>query len=363
MKMTLPKMFALAGALGISVSSQAQTNPPSVAASPAAIGPRIEFAELNYEFGKVDSGEVVKHDFVFTNTGDQTLEIKDVRPGCGCTTAGNWDKQVEPGKTGKIPIQFNSGGYSGVVHKPVTVLCNDPTKQSLSLGLQGTIWRAFEIIPTYAVFNLMPEVQTNQTQTVRIISNNDQPVTVSDPACNNPAFKTELKTLREGKEFELRVTIDSSQIPGTTSAPITVKTSSDKMPVISLTAFAMMQPLLAVNPPQINLPAGPLPKAMQSIVTVQNNGTNSVVLTEPHVSKDGLDVKLEERLPGRQFNLVVGFPAGFQSQPGENILVTVKSSNPKYPEVTIPVLQPMPAPVPAAPPAVPLSATTATPQK
>ena len=348
MKMTLLKFLALAGALGIIPPSLAQTNPASPAASafasPGAAGPRIEFADLNYDFGKVDAGTVVKHDFVFTNTGDQLLEISDVRPGCGCTTAGVWDKRVEPGKTGRIPVQFNSGGYGGSIAKTITVSCNDPTRKDLVLQLKGSIWKAFDVTPMYAVFNLLPEGQTDQTQVVRIISKNDQPVTVFDPACNNPAFKTELKTVRDGKEFELRVTVSPSQASGNISGVITLKTSAPKMPLVSITAFAMLQPLVAVNAPQISLPPGPLPDATPFTVTIQNNSTNPLVLSSPEVNVRGAEVQLKEVQPGRLFNLTTTFPAGFQKQATQTVAVVVKSSLAKFPTVNIPVWQPLPAP-------------------
>jgi len=360
MKMTLLKFFALVGALGISASGLAQTNaapsPASGVAPPSAAGPRIVFANPNFDFGKVDAGEVVKYDYVFTNTGDQLLEISDVRPGCGCTTAGAWDKRVEPGKTGQIAIQFNSGGYGGTVHKSITVTCNDPTKANVILGLQGTIWKAFDVSPMYAVFNLPPEGQSNQTQVVRIVSNEDQPVTLSDPTCNNAAFKTELKTVQEGKEFELRVTVSPSQASGNFSGSINLKTSSLKMPVVSLTAFATIQPLVAVNPPQISLPAGPLPNATPFTVTIQNNSTNSLVLSDPTINAPGADVQLKEIQPGRLFNLVINFPAGFQKQPNQNIEAAVNSSLSRFPAVKVPVFQPMPPPAVAAPVAVPPAA-------
>ena len=371
MKMTLLKFFVLAGAWGIMIPVLAQTNPASPSAPavalPAASGPRIQFADLDFDFGKVDAGTVVKHDFVFTNTGDQRLEISDVRPSCGCTTAGAWDKQVEPGKSGTIPVQFNSGGYGGSVLKAVTVSCNDPMRKSVMLQIKGAIWRAFDINPMYAVFNLSPEAQTNQTQVVKIVSNDDQPVTVSDPACNNPAFKTELKTVREGKEFELRVTVISSQVSGNLSGPITLKTSSPKMPVISLTAFAMLQPLLAVNPPQIALPAGPLPQATPITVTIQNNSTNPLVLSDPAINAPGAEVQLKEIQPGRLFNLAINFPAGFQEQPGQSIEAVVKSSLSKFPVVKVPVLQPIPAPAvhnaASATPPAPVAGSPAASQK
>ena len=73
----------------------AQTENSSVPELPGhTAGPRIEFATDVFNFGKVSSGEVARR-FVFTNVGDATLEIKDVRLGCGCTTADSWDKQVK----------------------------------------------------------------------------------------------------------------------------------------------------------------------------------------------------------------------------------------------------------------------------
>lgn len=346
MKQTVLISYVMGGLIGFCICATGQTAVTNAVSS----GPRISFAEPNFNFGKVDAGMAVKHDFIFTNTGDQLLTIKDVHPSCGCTTAGSYDKEVAPGQVGKISIQFNSSGYSGTVSKTITVTCNDP-RTTLYLRLDGAVWRAFEVIPTYAVFNMMPEQQTNQTQVVRIVSNNDEPVTVSDPTCASPAFKLELTTVKPGKEFELRVTADASHIIGNASSSVTLKTSSEKMPTISLMAFAMVQPLVSVNPPQIALAPGPLPNPVKMTMTVQNNSTNAVTLSEPKINADGVTVQVSERQPGRQFNLIADFPQGFQSKPGQNIQLTVKSSNPKYPLIIIPVIQPMPAtiPVPVAP--------------
>jgi hypothetical protein len=337
-------ILTLVATIGFIAPALAQTNPATIP------GARIEFAATDFDFGKVDAGTLVKHEFIFTNTGDQTLEVTTVRPSCGCTTAGEWDKKVEPGMTGKIPVQFNSTAYGGEVHKSIFVECNDSTKSNLTLTLNGTVWKLFNVTPAYAMFSLKPEQQGIVTQAVKIINNTDQPATVSDPTCGNPTFKMEVKTLQEGKEYELRVTADASSISGTMSAPITLKTTSPKMPQLTVLAYAMMPPLLAANPPQITLPAGPLPKAAQFTVTIQNNGVNPVTLSEPKVNAEGVEAQVAENLPGRQFSLTVNFPAGFESQPG--LQATVKSSSSKYPLVTIPVYQPPPASAPAATPAV-----------
>lgn len=94
-----------------------------------------------YDFGQIKGGAVVKYTYVFTNVGSSMLEISNVQASCGCTTAGEWSRQVESGKTGSIPIQFNSGNFSGHVGKTITVTCNDPKQPSVVLQIKGTIWK------------------------------------------------------------------------------------------------------------------------------------------------------------------------------------------------------------------------------
>ena len=74
------------------------------------------------------SGEPVKYTYVFTNTGDRLLILNSVQPQCGCTAAGEWTKQVEPGKTGSIPIQFNTDGLQrpGLQTDDGHLQCHEP---------------------------------------------------------------------------------------------------------------------------------------------------------------------------------------------------------------------------------------------
>src|SRR2546426_46369 len=117
---------------------------PAPAPTPLATlpsgGPRIRFSETNFNFGKVKTSDNLRHDFIVTNAGNAVLEITAVRPGCGCTMAGTWDHQVQPGKTGKIPIQFNPANLNGPVTKAITVTCNDPTQTNHTLQFTATVW-------------------------------------------------------------------------------------------------------------------------------------------------------------------------------------------------------------------------------
>ena len=334
-----------AGALGYFAAGLAQTKdgtptPGAAGAPPDGAGPKIQFAEIVYDFGKVNSGEVVKHSFVFTNIGTATLEIKDVRPGCGCTTAGTWDKEVQPGKSGSIPLQFNSANFGGTVMKQATVTCNDPSQSNVVLQIKGTVWKAIEIAPSMAVFNVSSEAQTNDTKIVRIVSNLEEPLVLSDLQCTNHSFKAELKTVRPGKEFELHITALPPFTSPSMVAPVTIKTSSTNMPLINVSAYVAVQQPVTVTPAQIMLAAGPFTNAVKQIVSIHSTGTNALVLSDASVNVPGVKARIEEPQPGRLFNLIVDFPVGFQTKPGESVEVSVKSNHPKFPLIKVPVFQP-----------------------
>src|SRR5437899_1894842 len=274
--------------------------------------PRIDFASTVFNFGRSKPGDVIKHDYIFTNSGAAMLEITDVKPGCGCTTAGTWDRFVEPGKTGSIPLQFNPGAFNGPVAKSAIVSCNDPSHTNIVLQLSGTIWRPIEVVPASAVFSFSSEGQKNETRVLRIFNHLEAPLTLSDLQCTNSSFRAKLQTVELGKEFELRITAVPPFTTSSVFGSITLKTSSPDAPLIAASAYAMLQPAVMVTPEQISLPPGPLASGTSSVTTIRNNGTNVLQLTEARVDVPGVEIRIQESEPGRLFTLTVNFPAGFQ---------------------------------------------------
>lgn len=345
--------------------------PASVAATPTD-GAHIQFATPVYDFGKVSAGTIVKYDYVFTNTGNAMLTVSDVKVSCGCTTAGTWQRQVEPGKTGSIPIQFNSVNLSGPVLKSVSVTCNDSNQPMVALQLRGTIWKPIDVIPTYAVFNLLADSLTNETKAVRIVNYTSEPLILSAPESGNKSFSAEIKTITLGKEFELLITAVPPFTGTVIQTPILVKTSSTNVPVISVNAIAMIQQAIMVMPNQITLRSAPLPPNTLTGVTVRNNSATKVTLTEPTVTFvtsrleadaslpvakpiPGVEASLKELQPGRVFNIVVRFPEGFEIPPGQRAELSLKTSHPQFPTLKVPIYQiapGRPAPVIAPPPPV-----------
>lgn len=85
----------------------------------------LTFAESTFQFGTIKKGEVVTHNFKFTNTGREPLIIKDAIATCGCTVPEIPKEPIKPGESSEIKVVFNSAGKPvGPITKPVTVSSN-----------------------------------------------------------------------------------------------------------------------------------------------------------------------------------------------------------------------------------------------
>lgn len=132
----MKKLLGLFAIVMMSVSGMAQT------------GPKIEFKSETIDYGKVskgdDSGLRV---FEFTNTGDAELIINDVKSSCGCTVPSKPTEPIQPGKTGKIEVQYNMN--PGPISKTITVTSNAKNKEegTILLKITGTVIVKEEVNP------------------------------------------------------------------------------------------------------------------------------------------------------------------------------------------------------------------------
>lgn len=86
--------------------------------------PELSFDKLRHNFGKINQGESVSHQFVFTNTGQAELIINNAKGSCGCTVPKWPRKPIVPGESEEIKVTFNSAGKSGKQSKTITLVTN-----------------------------------------------------------------------------------------------------------------------------------------------------------------------------------------------------------------------------------------------
>ncbi len=301
--------------------------------------PHIQFDNAVWDFGKIQAGELMKHNFIFTNTGTAALEITQVQPGCGCTTAGEWTRRVEPGGTGSISLQFNSANFNGPVFKSAVVHSNDKQQPNVALQIKGTVWKALEINPQFVMLNVPPDAPS-ASNVVQITYNGEDVLTLDDPASSNPMFSARLITNAAGKSYQVVIiAAPGAMTNSVTQGQITLKTSLSATPLITLTAWANVQPAILVVPPQVVLPPGPLAQAATPEITIQNNSSNQVRVSDVSVNLPGVSASVMEKIPGRNFAVKLSFPAGYEVPAGVQGMLTAKSTSLQMPSIKVPVMQ------------------------
>lgn len=89
--------------------------------------PEIKFENTTYDFGRIkEEGGKVTGKFIFTNVGNEPLELTNVRPGCGCTAANYSKGAIAPGEQGYIEATYNPYNRPGAFNKNIRVTTNEP---------------------------------------------------------------------------------------------------------------------------------------------------------------------------------------------------------------------------------------------
>ncbi len=112
---------------------------PPMSAEARAQAPKLTFTETSYDFGNLKKNSMTKTQFVFTNTGKQMLNIRALRPNCGCTILKLEKNDYAPGESGKIEVEFDATGRKGSQQKSIAVFSNDPAEPTQRLTVKARV--------------------------------------------------------------------------------------------------------------------------------------------------------------------------------------------------------------------------------
>ena len=119
---------------GLPADDSGLPEPPAAEPASTAAGsaPVLEIPENVHDLGKAYKGEVLEHTFQVRNAGRSALEIRDVKPGCGCTTArGPFPRSVDPGVAGSVTLVIDTSELkSGPTSKSAELLTNGIAEDS-----------------------------------------------------------------------------------------------------------------------------------------------------------------------------------------------------------------------------------------
>ena len=116
----------------------------------------IKFDSRLKNFGSVERGEVLSHDFLFTNVGKGDLKIQGVHSSCGCAaTEIDQGKVYAPGEKGTLRVKFNTANFSGKLSKSLTIMTNQRSRSLRVLRLKVNVRNYISVNPPLVDFDEM----------------------------------------------------------------------------------------------------------------------------------------------------------------------------------------------------------------
>lgn len=175
----------------------------------------LDFPETLKEIHAPADAKIVPAEFGFTNHSNQPVTIAKADPTCSCIAVKIKDGKLRyaPGESGLIRAEFDMGNFSGTVDKVVAVwLKDDPEdKPSVSLTVRVHIPVLVALEPKTLKWDLDGPAEP---QTIRVEMNHDSPIRVTGVKSSSDRFTQQIKTIRDGKSYELVVTPMDTKSPG-----------------------------------------------------------------------------------------------------------------------------------------------------
>jgi uncharacterized cupredoxin-like copper-binding protein len=214
------------------------------------VGPKASSQQMEYDFGNIEQGKVVTHNFILVNNGGDSLKIFDVHASCGCTAAKPDKTELAPGESTNIKVDFNSAGKSGKQEKYVYVKTNDSSTPEIKFKFIGNV---LDVTNVNELANA-PKINFSETQhdfgkvtegkvvdyTFKFINSGKSILEIKDvkTSCGCTAAIVSSKKLEPGKEGTLRVELDTKDREGKMSRNVTIQSNDPEEPNKVLIIFA-----------------------------------------------------------------------------------------------------------------------------
>lgn len=138
--------------------------------------------------------------FPFTNTGKDPIQFSSLKPGCGCLAPRLSKRTCPPGESGELIVRFDLRNRTGKQRKAMVVNTDDGA--SVSLITVTDIPTAYTISPMLIKW----AAGSSETNKMATLSNpNKEPIRLLSITSSHAGLPAELKTVREGFEYEVVV--------------------------------------------------------------------------------------------------------------------------------------------------------------
>jgi hypothetical protein len=195
----------------------------------------------HFSFGRIQRGEILKHDVAISNPGNDTLRVTRVDVSCGCTGSAMSSDRVAPGEKASLHITFTSSNFRGPIHKSVTVTSNAANQPSMVIEFDGDVFEVVSVTPDYLWFQDL-KLGERMTKSLTISNQGTAPFLIDGYETNLEGVSAELPPdpIQGGRSAEVKIIFAAAKKGPVISGKITLHTTNPVQKEINIGIYGSM---------------------------------------------------------------------------------------------------------------------------
>ena len=336
-----------------------QPTPPEPGEAP----PEVQIDQTSYDFGAMERGATMSHDFKFTNAGKGSLKLTVGETTCKCTVGEVGGHEIGPGKSESVRLEWKANTRAPEFRQSATILTNDPHRRRVSLTVVGQVTERTSVVPrdldlgkvslgeskSAEVFFLSHHVDDFQIlghEFIGIDSSEHFEVSVE------PASPSDLPDPLAKAGYRIRLTVKETAPFGPVRGWLRLKTDLEKVEQYDIPVSVRVIADVSIYGPAYHSASGVLRlgtvksregKSAKLLVTVKGEGAAETEIRVVETSPEYLAAELGEPLGGGAVHIPVTIrvppgvaPAAFVGgDRGQYGRVVLETSHPKVPRLEI----------------------------
>ena len=289
-----------------------------------------------YDFGSAKEVEIIKHDFIIRNDGNEPLVIDKVKSSCGCTTASLTTNTLAVGMEMAISAKVVLKKRRGNLVKTIDVISNDPLQPVYTLTVKGIVVVPYSLSPKVATISYTPN-EPARPASVRLKFFGD-PVQITNTSLEFVDFVTaSLEPVVTGREYLVTFNLEEDwPVQSAHSGTFEIMTDASDAKIISVPVALSYFPNIVVAPHEIKIPAVLSKTPFKKRLIVRHRFNKEMEILDIRVPTTNVVATSSKKSPSMHF-LVVRIDNVQKALNGTSVDIHVSYDGGKKDVLTVPI--------------------------